>query len=49
MTFQLIAEYLNKKKIETVRSKKFRGTHVHLKLKKRRNKEEELRRKYPEE
>ena len=35
MTFQIIAEYLNKKKIETVRGKKFRGAHVHSILKKR--------------
>ena len=49
MTFQQIAEHLNKKKIETVRGKKFRIPHVHSILKKRRNKEEELKRKYPEE
>ena len=49
MTFEQIAEYLNKKKIETVRGKKFRGAHVHSILKKRRDKEEELKRKYPEE
>ena len=49
MTFQQIAEHLNKKKIETVRGKKFRSPHVHSILKKRRNKEEELKRKYPEE
>ena len=49
MTFEQIAEQLNKKKIETVRGKKFKGPHVHSILKKRRNKEEELKRKYPEE
>ena len=49
MTFEQIAEHLNKKKIETVRSKKFRSPHVHSILKKSRNKEEELKRKYPEE
>ena len=48
MTFQQIAEHLNKKKIETVRGKKFRSPHVHSILNKRRNKEE-LKRKYPEE
>ena len=48
MTFQEIAEHLNKKKIETVRGKKFRSPHVHSILKKKRNKEEELKRKYPE-
>lgn len=29
MTFQQIAEDLNKKKIQSVRGKKFKGTHVH--------------------
>ena len=29
MTFQEIAEHLNKKKIETVSGKKFSGAHVH--------------------
>ena len=49
MTFQQIAEHLNKKKIETVRGKKFRSPHVHSILKKRRDKEEKLKRKYPDE
>ena len=49
MTFQQIAEHLNNKRIETVRGKKFKGAHVHSIFKKRRNKEEELKRKYPEE
>ena len=49
MTFHQIAEHLNKKKIETVRGKKFRSPHVHSILKKRQNKEEELKRNYPEE
>ena len=49
MTFEQIAQHLNKKKIETVRGKKFKGTHVHSILKKRRNKEKELKRKYPQE
>ena len=44
-----IANWLNEKKIETVRGKKFRSPHVHSILKKRRDKEEELKRKYPEE
>ena len=48
MTFQQIAEHLNKKKIETVRGKKFRSHHVHSILKKRRNKEEVFKREYPE-
>jgi len=49
MTFLQISEHLNKKKVEKVRCKKFRGPHVHSILKKRRNKEEKLKRKYPEE
>ena len=49
MTFEKIAQHLNKKKFKTSRGKKFRGTHVHSILKKRRNKEKELKRKYPEE
>ena len=49
MTFEQIAEQLNKKKIKTVRGKKFRSPHVHSILKKRRDKEEELKRKYPDE
>ena len=49
MTFQQIAEHFNNKRIETVRGKKFRSPHVHSILKKRRDKEEELKRKYPEE
>ena len=49
MTFHQIAEHLNNKRIKTVRGKKFRSPHVHSILKKRRNKEEELKRKYPEE
>ena len=48
MTFEQIAEHLNKKKVETVRGKKFRSPHVHSILKKRQDKEEELKRKYPE-
>ena len=49
MTFQQIAEDLNKKKNQSVRGKKFKGTNVHSILIKWRNKEEELKRKYPEE
>ena len=36
MTFLQISEHLNKKKVEKVRCKKFRGPHVHSILKKRR-------------
>ena len=37
MTFNQIAENLNKKNIETVRGKKFRSAHVHSILKNKRN------------
>jgi hypothetical protein len=48
MTFDAIAEWLNKEGHLTVRGKKFRGAHVHSILKKRLVKEELLNRKYPE-
>jgi len=48
MTFNDIAELLNKKGYLTVRGKRFRGAHVHSILKKRLAKEELLNRKYPE-
>ena len=48
MTFDAIAEWLNKEGHLTVRGKKFRGAHVHSILKKRLAKEE-LKRKCPEE
>ena len=47
MTFDAIAEWLNKEGYLTVRGKKFRGTHVHSILKKRLAKEELLNREYP--
>ena len=47
MTFDAIAEWLNNKGYLTVRGKRFRGTHVHLILKKRLVKEELLNREYP--
>ena len=47
MTFDVIAEWLNKAGYLTVRGKKFRGAHVHSILKKRLAKEELLKRKYP--
>ena len=46
MTFDAIAEWLNKKGYPTMRGKKFRGTHVHSILKKRLAKEELLKREY---
>ena len=48
MTFQEIAEHLNKKKIETVRGKKFKGAHVHSIIKRKRVRDEKLKEKYPE-
>ena len=48
MTFDAIAEWLNKEKHLTVRGKQFRGAHVHSILKKRLVKEKLLKREYPE-
>ncbi len=48
-TFDQIAEWLNKKGNLSVRGKKFKGNHVHSVVKKKRLKDEELERKYPEE
>ena len=47
MTFDAIAEWLNKEGYLTVRGKRFRGAHVHSILKKRLAKEELLNREYP--
>ena len=47
MTFDTIAEWLNKEGHLTDRGKKFRGAHFHSILKKRLAKEELLNRKYP--
>jgi len=48
MTFDAIAEWLNKEGYLTVRGKRFRGAHVYSILKKRHAKEELLKREYPE-
>ena len=48
MTFDAIAEWLNKEGYLTVRGKRFRGAHVHSILKKRMAKEQQLNREYPE-
>ena len=48
MTFNRIADHLNKKKILSARGKKFRGGHVHSILKKKRMRDEKLEREYPE-
>ena len=47
MTFDGIAELLNKKGYLTVRGRTFKGAHVHSILKKRLAKEELLNREYP--
>ena len=47
MTFDDIAEWLNKEGYLTVRGKRFRGAHVHSILKKRLTKEELLNREHP--
>ena len=48
MTFNQIADHLNKKKILSTGGKKFRGAHVHSILKKKRMRDEKLEREYPE-
>ena len=47
MTFDAIAEWMNKEGYLTVRGKQFKGAHVHSILKKRLAKEELLNREYP--
>ena len=47
ITFDAIAEWLNKQGYLTVRGKRFRGAHFHSILKKRSAKEELLTREYP--
>ena len=46
MTFNQIADHLNKKKILSVRGKKFRGGHVHSIIKRKRVRDEKLKEKY---
>ena len=48
MTFNQVADHLNKKGILSVRGKKFRGAHVHSIIKKRRIKDAKLEKEYPE-
>jgi len=48
MTFNRIADHLNKKRILNVRGKQFRGAHVHSIIKRKRVRDEKLERKYPE-
>ena len=48
MSFNQIADHLNKKGIETVRGKVLRGAHVHSIIKKKKMRDERLKREYPE-
>ena len=48
MTFNQIAEWLNKRGYLFVREKKLKGNHVHSIVKKKRLKDEKLEREYPE-
>ena len=48
MTFNQIADHLNKRGILSLRGKQFRGAHVHSILKKKRMRDEKLEREYPE-
>ena len=48
MTFNKIADHLNKKKILSLRGKKFRGAHVHSIMKRKIVRDEKLKEKYPE-
>ena len=48
MTFNQIADHLNKKNILSTRGKQFRGAHVHSIIKRKRVRDEKLEREYPE-
>ena len=48
MTFDQIADHLNKKKILSVRGKQFRGGHIHSIIKRKRQRDEKLKEKHPE-
>ena len=48
MTFNKIADHLNKKKILSVRGKIFRGGHIHSIMKRKIKRDEKLKEKYPE-
>ena len=47
MTFNQIAEHLNKKKILSLRGKTFRGGHIHSIMKRKRVRDEKFKEKYP--
>ena len=48
MTFNQIADQLNKEKILSARGKIFRGSHIHSIMKRKRVRDEKLKEKYPE-
>ena len=48
MTFNQIADHLNKKKILSVRGKTFRGGHVYSIMKRKRIRDEKIKEQYPE-
>ncbi len=48
MTFNQIADQLNKKKILSARGKQFRGGHIHSIMKRKIMRDEKLKDKYPE-
>ena len=48
MTFNKIADHLNKKKILSARGKKFKGGHVHSIIKRRLVRDKKLKENYPE-
>ena len=48
MSFNQIADHLNKKGILSVRGKEFRGAHVHSIIKRKRMRDAKLEREYPE-
>jgi len=47
-TFEQIAEWLSKEGYLSARGKKFRGAHVHSIVKKKRLKDEKMKKEYPE-
>ena len=47
-TFDQIADWLNEEGYLSVRGKKFRGAHVHSIVKKKRLKDEKMKKEYPE-
>ena len=49
MTFNQIAEELNRKRYLSARGRVFKGDHVHSIVKKKRMRDEKFYRKYPEE